>query len=59
MATATRCQQIRAGQEKLGALKQGGAVVSKAEREKAEEVFSRNMAQWAKRKRVFRELWCV
>ena len=33
--------------------------MSKADREKAEEVFARNMAHWAKRKRVFRELWCV
>lgn len=52
-------QQIRAGEEKLRLLKQGGALVSKAEREKAEEVFTHNMAHWAKRKRVFRELWCA
>nr|AKI32375.1 homologous pairing protein 2 [Prasiolopsis sp. SAG 84.81] len=50
-------QEVAENENKLKSVQTGSNVVSKAERQKVEQVFTANMGHWRKRRRVFQELW--
>jgi hypothetical protein len=51
--------QLAEANDRLAGLRKGSTLVKPEERQAVERAFADAMEQWAKRKRIFKNIWCV